>query len=261
MRDEMVGEIIKRLRSAAGMSVKELAASSQVSPTCIRKIESGQRRDMSVSTAKKLAAGLGVSPAVFFGAKFPRDASDLSSRVNNHAEDQLAQWAANVQAGIDTLLEECHRLRILCDAGSEGVIVMERGVVLFVNQQFLDMQGIACEPCDFIGTDGFDMGTFLNIVTPRSLADAYQRLVNQDTSPFTIDIMRPDGSGATLWVRAKVIDYRGRQVGVGVLRYAPWDDPFNLAFKDLIDWKDVWAELQARDFLREEPREADPRTM
>jgi len=261
MREGMVGEIIKRLRSAAGMSVKELAASSQVSPTCIRKIESGQRRDMSVSTAKKLAAGLGVSPAVFFDAKFPRDASDLSSPVNVQADDQLAQWATNVQAGIDTLSEECHRLRILCDASSEGVIVIERGVVLFVNQQFLDMHGMACEPSDFIGTDGFDMGTFLDIVTPGSLADARQRLVNRDISPFMIDIVRPDGSGATLWVTAKLMNYRGRQVGVGVLRYPPWEDPFNMSFKDSIDWNDVWSELQARDFLRGKPQEAGPRTI
>ena len=54
---QTIGEIVKALRIASGMTPEQLAASAQLSPSFIRKLEGGARgirRDITLETARKL---------------------------------------------------------------------------------------------------------------------------------------------------------------------------------------------------------------
>jgi XRE family aerobic/anaerobic benzoate catabolism transcriptional regulator len=52
---------IKKLRESAGLSSKDLAENSGLSPAYISKIESGSTLSISLTTSKKIAYGLGLS--------------------------------------------------------------------------------------------------------------------------------------------------------------------------------------------------------
>ena len=120
---QTIGEIVKRLRVASGMTPEQLAVSAQLSPSFIRKLEGGARgrgRDITLETAKKLADGLGVSPSVFFGSEVQGPSPLLVPPANPQAARQLLQWNASLQMGIAAMIEENERLRVLADAAPSG---------------------------------------------------------------------------------------------------------------------------------------------
>jgi transcriptional regulator with XRE-family HTH domain len=67
MADFSIGERLKRLRELRGFSQNELAKRAGVSHPVISDLERGVRADLTVSTAKKLAAALGVSLEMLVG--------------------------------------------------------------------------------------------------------------------------------------------------------------------------------------------------
>jgi transcriptional regulator with XRE-family HTH domain len=67
MADVSMGERLKRLRELRGFSQSELARRAGVTHPVISDLERGVRQDMTVSTAKKLAAALGVSLEMLVG--------------------------------------------------------------------------------------------------------------------------------------------------------------------------------------------------
>lgn len=61
-----VGEKLKQLREARGLSPEKLGLLADMSGQYIRKLESRARESITLGTAQKLAKGLGVKPEVFF---------------------------------------------------------------------------------------------------------------------------------------------------------------------------------------------------
>lgn len=54
----LVGEQIRQVRDALGMTQQQLAERCQLHQSVVAEIESGKRKDLCLSTIKKLAAGL-----------------------------------------------------------------------------------------------------------------------------------------------------------------------------------------------------------
>ena len=64
---ETIGDIIKRLREAKGLSQRKLAGLAGIDRGYICQLEADKAGSITLKTAEKLAGGLGVSPSVFFG--------------------------------------------------------------------------------------------------------------------------------------------------------------------------------------------------
>ena len=254
-----IGEIVKTLRVASGMTPEELAASAQLSSSFIRKLEGGARgkgRDITLETAKKLADGLGVSPAIFFEPDIPKTSPLLVPPANPQAAKQLLQWSTCVQMGIATMLEENERLRVLADAAPDGIIVLDKGKVLFVNRSLLDMLGLTGEPDQLAGFDLRDLNSLMKYVAPGSLADAHRSANDPSYNPFIIDLVRTDGSSVAVWIKGKDMEYDGRNVHVAILRDVSWQDEFNVDSEDYIDWEEALPDLIAGGMLDREELES-----
>lgn len=63
--DRPVGDLIKELRTRRGLSQSKLASLIQVDRAYINNLESGRRRGVSLTTARRLASALGVQLNVF----------------------------------------------------------------------------------------------------------------------------------------------------------------------------------------------------
>jgi PAS domain S-box-containing protein len=217
-RPRTIGEIIKSLREAMGMTPQELADSAQLSPSYIRKLERGLRHEISLDAARKLAHGLGVSPTVFFDDDVPSASSLLVPPANSHLSKQLMQWARNINAGMAELLREEERLRFLADATPDGIAVLDKGRVLFLNRQFLDMLGLPDEPDEFSGFDATEKSNLAKYVAPGSVARAHQALLTLANASETVDLLRADGTQFPVHVTGKIARYEGHQVLIVILR-------------------------------------------
>lgn len=67
LRQQAVGEHVRRLRVGAGMSVRALAKRSGFSPSFLSQVENGQVSP-SISSMERIATAVGVSLGDFFGA-------------------------------------------------------------------------------------------------------------------------------------------------------------------------------------------------
>lgn len=226
---QTIGEIIKSLRVTSGMTPEQLGDSAQLSPSYIRKLEGGLRHDITLDTAKKLADGLGVSPEVFFDAEIAKPSTLLVPAANPQAARQLLQWAGSIQAGIGSLLEEDERLCLLSDAASEAIVVLDEGTVLFVNRALIDMLGVGGDPDQLMGFNALDVSGLMKYIAPGSVAEAHRlatTLVDSGElppNPLMLDLLRADGSPLTVWVRGKIMQYKGRTVYVVILRDSSWE--------------------------------------
>jgi transcriptional regulator with XRE-family HTH domain len=226
---QTIGEIIKSLRVTSGMTPEQLGDSAQLSPSYIRKLEGGVRHDITLDTAKKLADGLGVSPEVFFDAEIAKPSTLLVPAANPQAARQLLQWAGSIQAGIGSLLEEDERLCLLSDAASEAIVVLDEGTVLFVNRALIDMLGVGGDPDQLMGFNALDVNGLMKYIAPGSVAEAHRlatTLVDSGElppNPLMLDLLCSGGAHLTVWVRGKIMEYRGRTVYVVILRDSSWE--------------------------------------
>src|SRR5512147_636526 len=65
LKQQAVGELVRRLREQRGLSLRALAARTDFSPSFISQLENGQVSP-SIYSMEKIAAALGVSLAAFF---------------------------------------------------------------------------------------------------------------------------------------------------------------------------------------------------
>lgn len=113
--------------------------------------------------------------------------------------------------------ESEERFRLLADVSFEAIAIHDAGVLLEANQQYYDMLGYTAE--ELLGQDALRM-----TVTPESLRVIREHMRAGRTGPYEIVGLRRDGTRFPLEVRARLMDYGGRQVRVAVLR-------------DITDWK------------------------
>jgi PAS domain S-box-containing protein len=249
---QTIGEVVKSLRTSSGMTSEQLAVSAGLSPSYIRKLESGARHAVTLDTAKKLANGLGVLPDVFFQADTPKGSASMSVDAVPQLANQLQQWTSSVQNGMAALVEEYERMRVLADATSEAIVVMDKGTVLFVNRALMDLLGLDADPEEMVGFNAMDLENLGRYIAPESVIEAHNRLSTMADDPSAFNLLHADGSRVTVWLTPKVVEYCGRPVIAAVLRDVPPSDMIVAATEDSIDWEAAWTEMLAEGLVKTE---------
>lgn len=91
LKQEVLGRFIRRLRTKAGLSLRQLAVNTDFSPSFMSQVERGQVSP-SISSMEKIAAAVGVSLGEFFAAA----ASGDGGRVVRATERQglASEWSS-----------------------------------------------------------------------------------------------------------------------------------------------------------------------
>jgi SOS-response transcriptional repressor LexA len=101
MAEETIGQRLRRLRLAAGLSIRAFAKHSGVDREHIYQIEGGKVKSITLKTAQRLAKGLGRSPSVFFDEP-PETTATLKKSIADLAELSINAYIpvyAEVSAG------------------------------------------------------------------------------------------------------------------------------------------------------------------
>jgi len=81
MEEEKIGDRLKRLREAAGLSQRQLAKASGVDREYICQIEHNKTKSITLRMAKNLARGLGRKPAIFFTDDHDESSEEILDRI------------------------------------------------------------------------------------------------------------------------------------------------------------------------------------
>ena len=108
------------------------------------------------------------------------------------------------------LFETEERVRKLCEAAFEGIILMEEGTVLMTNEQFAEM--FRYHPPELLGMKVPDF------FTPESRELVRQRIISGHEGRYEVEALRKDGSVFPAEVRGKQVLYGGRNVRVKAIR-------------------------------------------
>ena len=84
---ERIGDRLKRLREAAGLSQRELAKRSGVARPHINQIEANKTKSITLRTAEALARGMGISPASFFNGSYRKFTGEIVERLIEHIKN------------------------------------------------------------------------------------------------------------------------------------------------------------------------------
>ncbi len=88
----MVGEYIRSLRAAAGLTQRQLAAAVGISPSLLSHVESG-RREPTIRSLRAISRALGIPSAALFAVALDDDLAVESTSTEKHRamnEEMLA---------------------------------------------------------------------------------------------------------------------------------------------------------------------------
>jgi PAS domain S-box-containing protein len=109
-----------------------------------------------------------------------------------------------------TMQKTEERLRILAGAASEGIVIIENGRIVDLNDQYALM--FRGDRAAFIGHE------VASFVTPESRALVAERIRLRSEEPYEHRALRLDGTVIDAEVRGKEVTWEGRRVRVAVLR-------------------------------------------
>lgn len=135
----------------------------------------------------------------------PPDVRALQKRI-----DALEADLSSCQRLANELRESDERLRILTEATSETVVILERGLVVEVNRQGTEM--FACPLAEAIGRPAADF------VTPEHRDEVVARIRSGQEEPYEAVAQRLDGTTFLAQFRGQSVIYRGRPARVTVIR-------------------------------------------
>jgi transcriptional regulator with XRE-family HTH domain len=106
LKQEVLGQFIRKLRTKAGISLRRLAADTDFSPSFMSQVERGQVSP-SISSMEKIAAAVGVSLGEFFAAA----AGGEAGRIVRAADRQglASEWS---HAELEALTDSGSSLRL-----------------------------------------------------------------------------------------------------------------------------------------------------
>jgi len=84
VNNERIGDRLRRLRLAAGLSQRELAKRSGIDREYICQIEANKTKSMTLRTAESLARGLGIAPSNFFDEDHKEVTQEVIERLIEH---------------------------------------------------------------------------------------------------------------------------------------------------------------------------------
>ena len=128
------------------------------------------------------------------------------ARANASLEEEITER----KRAEDALRESEERFRRLSDASFEAIVITEKGIVLDVNDRFIEMFG--CQRSEVIGAE------VMNFVAPESRALVADKVASRDEEPYEHMALRRDGSVIPVEVHGKTMPFEGRTVRVTAIR-------------------------------------------
>lgn len=110
----------------------------------------------------------------------------------------------------EVLRESEERFRSLSEATFEGIVIHDKGRILYTNQTFAAMFGY--EPSEVIGMD------LLELVAPKSRDVVVDNILSGYEKSYETVMLRKDGSAFPVEVCAKNIPYQDRMVRIEAVR-------------------------------------------
>jgi transcriptional regulator with XRE-family HTH domain len=106
LKQEVLGQFIRKLRTKAGISLRQLAADTDFSPSFMSQVEHGQVSP-SISSMEKIAAAVGVSLGEFFAAAANGDGGRIVRAPDRRG--LASEWS---NAEVEALTDSSSSLRL-----------------------------------------------------------------------------------------------------------------------------------------------------
>jgi transcriptional regulator with XRE-family HTH domain len=106
LKQEVLGQFIRKLRTKAGISLRQLAANTDFSPSFVSQVEHGQVSP-SISSMEKIAAAVGVSLGEFFAAAANGDGGRIVRATDR--QGLVSEWS---NAELEALTDSGSSLRL-----------------------------------------------------------------------------------------------------------------------------------------------------
>ncbi|MDY6834049.1 MAG: helix-turn-helix domain-containing protein [Chloroflexota bacterium] len=206
------GVVLREIREEQNISVEQASALTGVSSSFIRKLENGQRRDLMISIAMKLAVGLGVNLTRFV-EEVDQDVLTIGGAVPSARE--LGALLGRVQGGILQLERRAAGFQMMADAASQPMFLHDGDHILFVNKAVGDLLG-EDDPWTILRKTN-DIGVLAEYIVAEDVPFIFNRLHDPCEDPFQVTIVRSDGVRIPLIVKVIIEKYRGKELHLVVL--------------------------------------------
>jgi PAS domain S-box-containing protein len=103
------------------------------------------------------------------------------------------------------------RFRILSQAGFEGVVVHEKGYIVYANDQYYEMFG-------YMPVELHDIDAIERTVTPDSIGKIKKKIASGDLGPYEVSGVKKDGTQFPIELRAREITWHGQTVRITAIR-------------------------------------------
>ncbi len=113
------------------------------------------------------------------------------------------------------LKESEERYKLLSNLTFEGIFLHDKGILLDVNQSFVNMLGYSAE--ELIGKNIIQL-----VVLPEYHARVIEALKNEETSPYEVRAKRKDGSLFYAEVESGMVNHQGKLLRVTAARDITW---------------------------------------
>ena len=207
------GVVLREIREEQNLSVEQASALTGVSSSFIRKLENGQRRDLMISIAMKLASGLGVN--------LPRFADEVNQDILTcgggvvPSARELGALLGRVQGGILQLERRAEGFRMMANATSEPMFLHDGDHILFVNKAVGNLLG-EDDPWTLLRKSN-DIGVLAEYIVAEDVPLVFNRLHDPSEDCFQITIVRSDGLRIPLTAKVIIEKYRGKELHLVVL--------------------------------------------
>jgi PAS domain S-box-containing protein len=139
---------------------------------------------------------------------------NVSSLVQGAELSKLANTFDNMSLALSerekSLRESEERFRILSEAAFEAIAIHDGGVLISANDQYFKMFGY--EPDEAIGKQMMSI-----TIAPEAIEFAKKQMVAGSLAPYESIGIRKDGTRFPMEIRARKMDYKGRNVRFGAI--------------------------------------------
>lgn len=139
-----------------------------------------------------------------------RRAEKELKKHRHHLEQLVKKRTAELTDANKELLDSENRYRSLSDAAFEGIIIIEKGILLETNDTFCKMFGY--QPSELIDKAVTDL------VPPGEKERVKNKILSGYEQPYETNGLRKDGSAFPIEVHGKMLSYKGRLVRVTAIR-------------------------------------------